>query len=223
MFDYLTGRLVEKHPTYVVLENNGLAFKLFIPLSTYDKLPPVGPASPLPTSPKAGEESRRDGVGGEVKIYTYLHLQSSMQESAVRLYGFISLEERRLFQLLCTVQRVGPTVALRILSGASVRDFRQAVISENMRYLARIRGVGPKTAQRIIIELKEALSTWRLPSEADKERKTVADDFITDAVLALVALGYPRLTADKTVKDALKTMPPQFTAEELVKKALQEE
>lgn len=200
MFDYLTGRLMEKHPTYAVLENNGLAFKLFIPLSTYDKLP----------------------SDGEIKIYTHLHLQSSMQESTIRLYGFITLEERHLFQLLCTVQRVGPTVALRILSGASVNEFRQAVVSENLQYIAKIRGLGTKTAQRIIVELKEILSTWRLPSETKVEREITGSDFITDAMLALVALGYPRLTADKAVKKAISQMPQDFTAEELVKKALQQ-
>lgn len=199
MFDYIVGRLVEKNPAYAVIEAHGVAYKLLIPLSTYTKLPEAG----------------------EVKIYTFLYAQASLQEATIRLYGFGTPEERRLFLSLAGVNRVGPTTALRILSGTSVSEFRQAVISGDLHYINKIRGVGTKTAQRIMLELKDTLSAWALPTEEGKIVPTPRAE-VTDAVLALVALGYPRPTAERAVKGALKNIPRDFTAEDLVKRALQQ-
>lgn len=199
MIECLIGEIVQKNPAYVVLKIGGIAFKLLTPLSTYESLP----------------------AKGEVKIFTEFYMSASAQENSVRIYGFTTIEERKLFQLLCTVQRVGPTTALQILSGISVSDFRQAVLSENIRYLEKIKGVGNKTAQRIIIELKEAFSTWLPKAPHDKSLKDKGD-LITDAVLALVSLGYPRLSAEKAVQKATKNVKEKFTAEDLVKKSLRQ-
>lgn len=198
MFEYLTGELVEKTPAYSIISNGGIAFRVLTPLSTYESLPDKG----------------------KVKIFTELYLASSVQDNVVRLYGFATLEERKLFQLLCTVQRVGPNTALRILSGTSVREFRQAVLSENIRYLEKIKGVGTKTAQRIILELKESLSNL-MPQPSDNVITSDENTLITDAILSLVKLGYPRLSAEHVVREVTKTLDPNFTTEDLVKKALQ--
>lgn len=198
MFEYLTGELIEKTPAYSIIRTGGIAFRVLTPLSTYEFLPDKG----------------------EVKLFTELYLASSVQDNVVRLYGFATLEERKLFQLLCTVQRVGPNTALRILSGASVKEFRQAVLSENLRYLEKIKGVGSKTAQRIVLELKESLSTLiHQPSEIIGQPDS---DLITDAILSLVKLGYPRLAAEHVVREVTKKMESNFTTEDLVKKALQQ-
>lgn len=203
MFDYIVGQLVEKNPAYTVLKANGVAFKLLIPLSTYSKLPDKG----------------------EVKIYTFLYVQNSPQETSIRLYGFGSPEERRLFLSLAGVNRVGPTTALRILSGTSPSRFKQAVISNDLHYINKIRGVGAKTAQRIILELKDTLASWALPEE-EKEtvpKPSVPESYVKDAVQALMALGYTHSVAERVVKEALKKMPRgEIRPEDVVKKALQQ-
>lgn len=199
MFNYLTGRLVEKNPAYLVLENNGIGYKITTPTSTYEKLP----------------------SGGEIKIFTEIVLQSSLSEISLQLYGFYTLEERRLFQYLKMVQRVGPSTALRILSRISVSEFRQAVISGNIRLLEKIKGIGNKTAQRIILELKEPLSLWALPAPSAAAPESDHGPVITDAVLALVSLGYPRMAAEQAVREAMTNIPAEFNTENLVKKALQ--
>ena len=196
MFEYIIGEIVEKNPAYAVLKNGGVAFKVLTPLSTYEALPEKG----------------------EVKIFTELYFAGNVQDSALRLYGFATREERRLFQLLCTVQRVGPTTAIRILSGTSVADFRKAVLIENIRYLEKIKGLGTKTAQRIILELKDPLSAWTPKTTASGAQPS--DNILTDAILALVSLGYSRMAAEQTIREVSKKIGYQSTAEELVKQAL---
>jgi Holliday junction DNA helicase RuvA len=196
MFEYIIGELIEKNPAYAVVTNGGVAFKVLTPLSTYEALPEKG----------------------EVKIFTELYFAGNNQDSALRLYGFATREERRLFQLLCTVQRVGPTTAIRILSGTSVADFRKAVLGENMRYLEKIKGLGTKTAQRIVLELKDPLSAWAPKTAASGGE--VNDNILTDAILALVSLGYSRMAAEQTIREVSKKIGFQSSPEELVKQAL---
>ena len=204
MFEYLIGQIQEKTPTYVVLEVNGIAFKLFVPLSTYEKLPDQG----------------------EVKIYVSLYLQNALQGVNVRLYGFASTLERKFFQLLSTVNRVGPNTALKILSGISLAEFRQAVLSEDIGLIGRVKGVGQKTAQRMIVELKETFRTWVVPAGSgppDGEAgRSGGADFTTDAVLALVSLGYSRLAAEKAVKNAWQKVPPNSQLADLIKMSLRQ-
>ncbi|MEK7449973.1 MAG: Holliday junction branch migration protein RuvA [Planctomycetota bacterium] len=200
MFEYLIGQIKEKTPTHLVLQVGGLAFKLLIPVSTYEKLP----------------------VAGEVKIYVSLDFQNSLQGINVRLYGFISTLERQFFTLLSTVNRIGPTTALKIISGTSIAEFRQAVISENIEFISRIKGVGEKTAQRIVLELKETFKTWVIGEGKDGLAQKRGVDLITDAVLALVSLGYPRATAEKAVRSALQKIRPDSPLEDLIKMSLQQ-
>lgn len=198
MFDYFSGIIKEKNPTSVTVDVSGIGFKLFISSNTYEALPASGP----------------------VKIFAHLSVQSAMQANEVKLFGFVTQEERQLFRLLCTVTRVGPTMALRIVSGGTTAQIKQAIASENLSALARIRGVGPKTAQRIIMELKEMVKGLIIP--AAEAGDSVTTNIPTDAIMALVALGYQRPTAEKSVKEAIKKVSASATTEEVIKKALEQ-
>lgn len=198
MIEYISGELKEKNPAAAVVDINGIAYKLFIPYSTYEKLP----------------------AKGTVSLFTVLIVQGGMQSTGeLRLYGFISREERQLFQLLCSVTRVGPLLALRILSGSSVKEIKNAIVSENANFLSRIKGVGLKTAQRIIIELKESFKGWEVTELTKTDDKS---SIITEAVLVLVALGYQRNLAEKAIREALQKPLTEISTETLVKQVLKE-
>lgn len=196
MIEYISGELVEKNAATAVVDIHGIAYKLFIPFSTYEKLP----------------------AKGSVSLFTSLVVQGGMQSTGeLRLYGFISKEERQLFQFLCSVTRIGPLLALRILSGSSVNVIKNAIVSENADFLSRIKGVGLKTAQRIIIELKDAFKGWAATGLSKTDDKSL---IATEAVLVLVALGYQRHIAEKSVREALQAPLAEISIETLVKYAL---
>jgi Holliday junction DNA helicase RuvA len=200
MIEYLIGELKEKNPATAVVEVNGIGYKLFIPFSTYEKLP----------------------QNGRVMLFTDPILHGGLQSAGeLRLYGFISKEERQFFQLLCSVTRVGPLLALRIISGDSIAHIKHAIISDNVKLLARIKGVGDKTAQRIVLELKESIKDITVvePITPEVSSRNVA---ITEAILVLTALGYPRLIAEKSVRQALQKPLSEFSTEILVKQVLKE-
>jgi Holliday junction DNA helicase RuvA len=192
LFDYIKGKLVTKSPTEVVLDCGGVGYKISIPLSTFEKLP----------------------AAGRVKVFTYLH----QKEDGMSLYGFSSLKERSLFQELLSVKGIGPKIALIILSGSSADDFIQAVLSENLTLLREIKGIGPRTAPRIILELKEKLSRFA-PSTRPRALKG-KEPLLEDARLALVSLGYSKKIAEKAVDAAFKNMPDDFPVQALIKEAL---
>ena len=197
MIGFLQGKLVETLPTQVVMEVHGVGYEVLIPLSSYDKLP---------------------GPGQEVKLLTHL----VVREDAHTLYGFMTGSERELFRMLVnTVSGIGPKIALNILSGISVTAFRGAVANGDTKALSQISGVGKKTAERIIVELKdkvgaagawEALSAQRALSPEDQK--------VNDAVLALVALGFKQIEAHDSVRKAQGTLGLQATVEELVRACL---
>jgi Holliday junction DNA helicase RuvA len=197
MNGFLQGKLVETLPTQVIIEVHGVGYEILIPLSSYDKLP---------------------GPGQEVKILTHL----VVREDAHTLYGFMTGPERELFRMLInTVSGIGPKIALNILSGISVTAFRGAVANGDIKALSQISGVGKKTAERIIVELKdkvgaagawEALSAQRALSPEDQK--------VNDAVLALVALGFKQIEAHDSVRKVQGTLGPQATVEELVRSCL---
>jgi Holliday junction DNA helicase RuvA len=197
MITFLHGKLVESLPTQVVIEVNGIGYEALIPLSSYDKLPQPGQ---------------------ELKLLTHL----VVREDAHVLYGFMSVPERELFRLLInTVSGIGPKIALNILSGINVVAFRGAVANSDFKALSQISGVGRKTAERIVLELKdkigaaggwEALSAQRALSPADQK--------VNDAVLALMALGFKQLEAHDSVRHAQGSLGPQATVEDLVRACL---
>ena len=195
MIAYLEGKLIEKNPTHLILEVNGVGYSVNIPVSSYASV---------------GE------VGQTVKVLTYQYVR----EDELKLYGFSSHQERDLFELLISVNGVGPRVALGILSSISVEDFQRSVLAEDLDVLTHISGVGKKTAQRLIVELKEKLGKVDLGIEKAVEVKEGIGIPAEEAVLALVSLGYNKLDARKAVQKANSESEESLPIEELIKRAL---
>jgi Holliday junction DNA helicase RuvA len=197
MISFLHGTLVDALPTQATIEVNGVGYEALIPLSSYDKLPPAGQA---------------------VKLLTHL----VVREDSHALYGFMSSAERDLFRLLInTVGGIGPKIALNVLSGISVVAFRGAVATGDVKVLSQISGVGRKTAERMVVELKDkigAAGAW----EAASAQRALAEpeQRVNDAVLALMALGFKQLEAHDSVRRTQAALGPQATVEELVRACL---
>ncbi|PTY03621.1 Holliday junction branch migration protein RuvA [Verrucomicrobia bacterium LW23] len=201
MITFLRGPLAELLPTHAVIDVQGVGYEASIPLSTYDRL-----------TASAMSET-------EVRLLTQLVIR----EDAHTLYGFATEEERSLFRLLVNnVTGIGPRLALGILSGASASDFRDAVVAGDAARLSRIKGVGKKTAERIIIELRDkvgatVIQAWQ--NAAQNKAVPKAEQIANDALLALVALGFRQADAAKAIAD-LQTKNPNATAEEMLRDAL---
>ncbi len=197
MITFLHGKLLDALPTQITVDVHGVGYELLIPLSSYDKLPQPG---------------------HEIKILTHL----AVREDAHVLYGFMSIPERDLFRLLInTVSGIGPKIALNVLSGISVTAFRGAVANADIKSLSQISGVGKKTAERIVVELKDkvgAAGAW----EASSAQRALSpeDQKVNDAVLALLALGFKQIEAHDAIRKAQHTLGPQATIEDLVRACL---
>ena len=198
MITFLEGRLTNSLPTQAVIDVNGVGYEVFIPLSSYDKLP----------SP-----------GQPVRILTHLHVR----EDAQILYGFMTAAERDLFRLLVNhVSGIGPKLALAVLSGMSVNHFKAAVVNADVAALSKISGLGKKTAERIVLELKDKVgvtAAWEAASAAHAPTPEQAQ--ANEAILALIALGYKQVEAHRIVHD-LQEKERDKSAEELVKLALKQ-
>lgn len=184
MIAQLRGTIVEALPNQILLDVNGVGYLCLVPLSTYDKVA---------------------GSSGEVKLLTHLHVS----ERDMVLYGFATGEERDLFRLLIDrVSGIGPKMALAVLSGMSVADFKENVIRNDVTALSRISGVGKKTAERIVLELKDKVgivSTWQAVSGVGGGgQMDAASEAQNDAVLALISLGYKQAEAQKAVQAVVK-------------------
>jgi Holliday junction DNA helicase RuvA len=197
MIAFLEGSLVEALPTQVLVSVNGIGYQVLIPLSSFDKLPSTGSA---------------------IRILTHLHVR----EDAHLLYGFMTTAERDLFRLLINhVSGIGPKLALAVLSGMSVKNFQAAVVSSDVSSISKISGLGRKTAERIVLELKDKVgvaAAWEVASEA--HAPTEEERLMNDAVLALISLGYRQVDAHKAVKEAASSMASERNTEELVRQAL---
>jgi Holliday junction DNA helicase RuvA len=197
MITFLQGKLVESLPTQVVVDVNGVGYEVLIPLSSFDKLP--APGEPL-------------------KLLTQLVIR----EDAHLLYGFMTEAERNLFRLLVhTVSGIGPKTALNILSGISVTAFRGAVAGGDVKSLSQISGVGKKTAERIVVELRDkvgAAGAWEAASA--KHALTADDQKLNDAVLALMALGFKQAAAHESIRAAQAMLGAQASVEDLVRACL---
>ena len=194
MIDQIRGKLIVKKPTYIVVENSGIGFKISIPLSSYKLF---------------GEP------GEEIDVLTHLHVR----EDLLQLFGFATEEERSLFQLLISVSGIGPRVAQGILSGISVSDFRRAIVRQDLVVLTSAPGVGKKTAERLILELRE-----KIGEESDREEKKIsstAESIGEETILALVSLGYKNPQAQKAVQKILRGNE-DLTLEKALRLALRE-
>jgi holliday junction DNA helicase RuvA len=197
MISFLNGKLVDALPTQVTVEVQGVGYEVLIPLSSYDKLPAPGQA---------------------VKLLTHL----AIREDAHVLYGFMSGAERDLFRLLInTVSGIGPKIALNILSGISVAAFRGAVANGDVKALSQVSGVGKKTAERIVVELKDKIGAAGAWEAASAQRALSSEDQkINDAALALVALGFKQVEAHDAVRKVQASLGPPATVEDLVRACL---
>jgi Holliday junction DNA helicase RuvA len=197
MITFLHGKLIDALPTQVTIDVNGVGYEALIPLSSFDKLPQPGQS---------------------IKLLTQL----VVREDAHTLYGFMTSEERDLFRLLIhTVSGIGPKTALNVLSGISVTAFRGAVSTGDLKSLSKISGVGKKTAERIVVELKDKIGmagAWEAASA--KHGLSNDEQRINDAVLALVALGFKQIDAHDAVRGAQAVLGAQATVEELVRACL---
>jgi Holliday junction DNA helicase RuvA len=198
MITFLDGKLTTALPTQAIVDVNGVGYEVFIPLSSYDKLPALG--QPL-------------------RILTHLHVR----EDAQILYGFMTAAERDLFRLLVNnVSGIGPKLALAVLSGMSVNNFKTAVVNSDVAALSKISGLGKKTAERIVLELKDKVgvaAAWEAASAT--HAPTPEQERVNEAVLALIALGYKQVEAHRVVRE-LQEKERDKSAEELVKLALKQ-
>ena len=196
---FLHGKLVEALPTTVTVEVHGVGYEVLIPLSSFDRLP---------------------AVGAEGHLLTHL----AVREDAHVLYGFMSAAERDLFRLLIhTVSGIGPKLALNVLSGTSVTGFRAAVAAGDVKALSSISGVGKKTAERIVVELKDKLGSFGpgvTVAGAGAKGVSPGDTKLNDAALALSALGFKPVDAHEAVRAALAVLGEAASVEQLVRACL---
>lgn len=196
MITFLEGRLVDKQPTRVVLNVNGVGYEVSIPLSSFDRLGPLNEVCHL---------------------LTHHHVR----EDAELLYGFTTEEERHLFELLLGISGIGPKIALSALSGMSVREIKAAVAGNDVKRLSSISGIGRKTAERMVIELRDKLSDGdALDVAAGADDSSPDDVRARDAILALVSLGYKQVDAQRMVRSAVSGGLDGLEVEDIVRKAL---
>lgn len=190
MITQIRGRLVEKNPTYVVVDCSGVGYLLHISLQTYSSL---------------GEDEA-------IKMYTHL----SIREDAHTLYGFYTKTEREVFRLLISVSGVGPSIARTMLSSMTSEEIQNAIASENVGLIQSVKGIGAKTAQRVIVDLRDKiLKTFDIDEVSVQTNNTNKEE----ALSALEVLGFSRKQSDKVVSNILKESP-EATVELLIKKAL---
>lgn len=195
MIAYLRGVLAEKEITRVVVECHGVGYEAAIPLSTFDRLP---------------------AEGVEVKLYTH----HEVREDAQLLFGFATKPERDMFRLVTTVSGVGPKLALAVLSGLTVGDLQLAVSQGDAKRLAAVKGIGKKTAARIVVELKDKINPIEALANATAETSREQGAVLRDAMLALAALGFSEDIARAKVQQVLDGEPGLADVETILKRAL---
>ncbi|MCH7494508.1 MAG: Holliday junction branch migration protein RuvA [Candidatus Marinimicrobia bacterium] len=197
MISHIRGTLVQKQPLLVIVDVGGLGYSINIPLSTFEKLP---------------------DKDSSVELFTHLHVR----EDEMSLYGFQTEDERKMFRLLIGISGIGPKVAIGILSGTGIPQLRKAVTEGDVDRLTTIKGIGKKTAQRLIVELRDKLGA---PEDGDEwlrsegEEPEVEENLLS-AAYALETLGYSSKQAFAAAKKSLKTLGNDAEPEQLIKEAL---
>ena len=190
MITQVRGRLVEKNPTEVVIDCNGVGYLLHISLNTFSSLP----------------------ADENVVLYTHL----SIREDAHTLFGFINKTEREVFKLLISVSGVGPSIARTMCSSMTSEEIQNAIASEDVKLIQSVKGIGAKTAQRVIVDLKDKiLKTFDIDTISVTQSNTNKDE----ALSALEVLGFHRKQSDKVVNTVLKENP-DASVEKIIKSAL---
>ena len=196
MITGIKGKIIEKNPAYVVMETaGGLDYLVNISLATYTKIRKMD----------------------EVRLFTHFVIKEDEQQ----LFGFFDEEERSFFRLLITVNGIGVNTARLILSSMSVHELHNALITENAKILQAIKGIGGKTAQRLIIELKDKIGKMALSAIPETEKKQLSNNNNTNAALsALVSLGFPKNSAEAVLEKIIKSEGLDLSIEDMIKKAL---
>ena len=195
MIVYLNGILAEKTPANVIVECCGVGYEALIPLSTFDRLP---------------------ASGEKVKLFTY----HAVREDDEILFGFFTPEERDMFIKVTAVSGVGPKTALAVLSGFTIGDLQLAIAQGDAKRIATVKGVGKKTAERIVIELKDKVNPIEALANSTVASTGAQRAVLRDAMLALTALGFSDDKARKMVSDVLEAYPDVADTETVIKKAL---
>ena len=196
MISYLKGIIVQKSPTRLILDVSGIGFDIQITINCSKQI---------------------GSIGERITILTYLHVR----EDNLQLFGFNSKEERTLFLQLITTPGIGPKKALAILSGSNVNDLQRYIVEENLAALTSLSGVGRRTAQRLIVDLKEKLipassADQILPSAMIQEKRNLIDE----AIMALESLGYNKNMAQRAIHSIIEQQPDKINLEDLIKQAL---
>jgi holliday junction DNA helicase RuvA len=194
MIAYLNGRLAYKDPTYVVIDIQGVGYEIKISLNTFSKI--------------KDEES--------CKLHTYLHIK----EDGHTLFGFAEKSEKSLFLLLISISGVGPSTGLMILSSLSPAEVENAILSEDVRTIQGVKGIGAKTAQRIILELKDKIGKDQESDPSIIISRSPENTIRNEALSALITLGINKAVAQKSIDKILKSLDRQISLEELIKLAL---
>lgn len=196
MFAYMMGKLADKSPTSIVVEANGIGYQITISLTTHHQLP---------------------SVGSHVKLLLHFVVREDIQQ----LYGFYTEEERNLFRLLLGVSGVGPKMAMMVLSGLELRELKQAIVDGAVPVLSAISGIGRKTAERIIVELREKIVVDGT-SVKTHARFPAQDALTADGLQALVSLGYKKQAAKDAIQKVLsmQTGKEKMKVEELIRHSL---
>jgi holliday junction DNA helicase RuvA len=192
MIARLSGKLFAKNPGDIILDVGGVGYEVFIPLTTFYELPERGDALSL-------------------------HIYTAVRENALELYGFLTLKEKEMFKLLLNVSKIGPKLAQNILSGIASEELTTAILTGDIVKLNSIPGIGTKTAERMILELKD-----KMPQAATAEQETTAlpADVFDDALSALQNLGYKRAASERALKRALNEIGRDADLEELIRLSL---
>ena len=196
MIGQLRGQLLSKKPNVLLLDVQGVGYEVFIPLTSFYELP---------------------DEGNEVTLKIHTHVR----EDALMLFGFRSQREKEFFLKLLSISGIGPKLAIAILSGAQVEEIAQALVDGNLGRLTAIPGVGRKTAERLVLELKNQMASFVLPDRADASQKETPNTMLEEDVLsALTNLGYPRASAEKALSMALRSADCQRTFEDILRNTL---
>ncbi|MFY0626061.1 MAG: Holliday junction branch migration protein RuvA [Reichenbachiella sp.] len=194
MITYLQGKFDDIDPTFVVVDINGLAYHVNISLITYSQI-----------------KTLKEG-----KILTHLHVKEDSQT----LYGFFDASERKRFRQLISISGVGPSTGLMILSSLSAEEIHSAILNSDVKTISSVKGIGQKTAQRIILELKDKLSKEELENPGVSLSLIPGNTLKKEALSALTTLGIGKPLAEKTIDKILKEFGDEISLEELIKLAL---
>ncbi len=197
MVDFLQGKIIQVEPAFLILAVGGIGFSMRISLNSFSEL-----------------KDKKE----EIVVHTYLHYS---QTDGMSLFGFSNRKERGLFLHLISVNGVGPGTALVALSSSNPDQLMQSIVQSDVRAIQALKGIGPKTAQRLILELKDKISKEIGAASVGSKVSGAPSNNMEDALSALMTLGIPRPTAEKSLEAILKQAEKTYTTEELIRMVLQ--